>query len=141
MSFREQIINAAKNVKPRTRGCSGCSRNKLIEQRNKYFKKIGKKKTREYLIKESNCDGCDYIKNNICVACKDCAKTKGYFTKQELKEFDEPTQEMIKIIYRKETGYLRDFGCCLPRPMRSFTCLNYICKYDRNKEKYNKVKN
>ena len=146
MSFINELKIRAKkfkkNGKPKRKGCSGCKREselrKIRGQRKEYFEKIGREKAREYLIKEGDCDAeCNSIKNGgICPTCKNCGKNKGYYKKDELKQFDKPTQEMIEVMYNKKTGYLRDIGCCLPRPMRSFTCLNHMCKYEFNKERY-----
>jgi len=75
--------------------------------------------------------GCD-IKNGRCkkkvvsTCCSACASAKGYF-RPNIGYYNKRHKDMIRKLYNKDTGFLSDTGCIIPREYRSIKCTTYHC--------------
>ncbi len=46
----------------------------------------------------------------------------------ELEQFTKKQRETIRAAMDEKQGFLTDAGCSLPRNLRPFACLNYMCE-------------
>jgi hypothetical protein len=68
------------------------------------------------------CDG------KFACGCCDCAKYKGYYEINEIKErFSDEQKKIIDSEFDNIKGWLVDSGCKLPRNLRSMKCLKTVC--------------
>ncbi len=104
----------------------------------------------EELVERTNCNLL-CIEKNSCgsCGCHLCAKKNGYFYRGEIfirkrlhdndvRYISPSNDQLIKDLFDETLGYFRKDGCCLPRKIRSETCLRYTCdefiKYEMKRE-------
>ena len=75
--------------------------------------------------------------------CRDCGRLikKVWSTDEEftLRGFTEADRKLIKQLWVDDKqGYLTKGGCGLPRRLRPFNCLKYVCEYAKKRLKEKK---
>lgn len=79
---------------------------------------------RAELIAEVGCSG--LCKTWNC--CELCRRGQPPWMAFELEQFTDEDRKTIEATMDTKRGFLTDAGCALPRQLRPFACLNYLCK-------------
>jgi len=102
-------------------------------ERNAYVDSLGKhNKSLLELIENPICDmncpnGHPDCCNNICVQCK------GAYSDLEFElRFTQVERNLINGLWDEQNGFLGAEGCKIPRPLRSRSCLEFICQGVKN---------
>jgi len=96
----------------------------LATDQIKYLKKI---------VSSTNF-GCDIV-DGTCISnrknkaegtcCSGCMRSYGYIAPQDIYNVDHI--DLLKRLYKEDTGFLSKTGCTIPVEYRSVTCLTYHC--------------
>ena len=91
----------------------------LFSQRQEYFDK-------------PNCDfNCPPGKKFFCCRSFGCKEHCGFFEWDEISFFVDKEREEILSLWNNKTGFYREKGCVLPRELRSYICLQWVCRYSK----------
>lgn len=97
---------------------------------SKFFFKFRK----TYFDKVSCNFNCPPDREYFC--CKDfgCKGHCGFFEWDEIAFFPDKERDEILSLWDNELGFQGEYGCVLPRNLRSYVCLNYACRYSKTKK-------
>lgn len=86
-------------------------------------------KMRKTYFDKPNCNfNCPPGRKFFCCAQFDCRAHFGYFEWEEIAFFSEEEKNKILSYWNNGTGFLRKDGCALPRELRSYLCLAFVCR-------------
>ena len=87
--------------------------------------------SRKEYIDKPNCNfNCPPGKEFYCCKKYNCVAHFGFFAWDELSLFSEEEKEEILSSWNGGTGFYRKRGCALPRYLRSYICLSWVCSYN-----------
>lgn len=102
---------------------------------NKFFFKL-----RKAFFNKPNCDfNCPPDKKFFCCKNFGCKKHNGFFEWDEISFFSDKEKDNILSFWNDRAGFQRENGCVLPRKLRSYICLNFVCRYSKENKKDEKM--
>jgi len=102
----------------------------IVSEYTSYFFKM-----RKIYFDKPNCNfNCPPGREYFCCLSFGCRAHYGFYEWDEIAFFSKEEQQKILSYWNNGTGFLRRDGCVLPRELRSYVCLSFVCRYNRSKE-------